>query len=825
MTVPVGSVAPPKTFGELLGALPDWARRHLLRTIIAAVAAGVIGYVANVWMMAVRYQGTADVPEGAPATASGNVIGGGLFWALGSSVVFGIVGYRQAAGKERFWREARGLPRTLAGLVRREGAAGQAHLLWGASAMLLAGLFLPPALGAMTAVAVLVATPTVLGSIITSSLFRLWQAAVKPLGPSAPRPTGIESMVVGVIGGGLALTAGMLISDRTIRGVLAAAAAAAAILISKQVRPPAAAVVLLVFVAAAVAVDVLFAATATADDGGLLECNGSWNEWLKECSGSAAVRRDSIAGGIASAIGAPLGGFVGGVVGSFPLTDPGSGEPLIFFDPTIHGGGQPGQVWWGGKWMDPNSAEFRTSYEQNVETVEELRAGHQMMEEFHERNRQYEEDRRQRILAEQDAARAERARQQQARETLNKIQDAAIARSGQERYEEVLNRLNANAFRPDGSVDVEYVNRMRNAVGRMLRTDQTISDEDLRPTNWVTEGMRETGATVFHVTTTVARVGAAYYTLGASEIAWQGVGAAKQIYGEPSVVEGVKNAAWYVAEENLPITTAGKLYRGEEVGVMDVVGDTLKATQVYRTGSTFVRGQSAGLRPRETWTADAVAAETGLSVEVRATSSARLPGGVPKPPTIHTSAVTKAEEALYGSGTAGRVPAGPPPPPPAGASADVVAAYERRVAQSQRWGHDLPDGYANQGGFVTREGTHVTSDVDLYAFRNADGSTLSAAQAAEVTAELQRRGLPVTHPDVASWVTKTPAEAALKEQLLQGGPAAVFNPQTVLTGRGHVGSAITDHGGTPPAPEPTAEAPTTWADQQALLRAELEGQQ
>lgn len=320
------ATATPQTFRELFAGAPSWLKGHVPRVIVATVSAGVVGYVSNVWIMAVRYQGTADVPAGAPATASGNVLSGALFWALAGSVVTGVVGYRQAAGKERFWREARGLPRTLAALVRHDGADARVHLLWGASAALLAGLVVPPALAGVTALAVLAAAPTVLGSIIATSLSRAWSAVVRPLGPSAPRPAGMGSMLVGLIGSGLALSAGMVLPGTDVRLALALALGALAMLASKRATPTGAAVVILLFALVASAVDVLFAGMAWADDGGFAECSASWSQWLRSCGGSAAVRHDSVAGALAAAVGAPVGGFLGSLLGSLPGIDQG-GEP------------------------------------------------------------------------------------------------------------------------------------------------------------------------------------------------------------------------------------------------------------------------------------------------------------------------------------------------------------------------------------------------------------------------------------------------------------------------------------------------------------------
>src|SRR5581483_3323611 len=120
-------------------------------TVISAVVGGAIGYVINVWMMAVRYDGWQKVPSGSPATGSGNLLQGGLFWLLASSLVFAIASYWQAVGTRRFFSDLRTLPGMLVGLVRRDGRSSRSHLLWGAAVSLLAATVLSPAIGAVMA--------------------------------------------------------------------------------------------------------------------------------------------------------------------------------------------------------------------------------------------------------------------------------------------------------------------------------------------------------------------------------------------------------------------------------------------------------------------------------------------------------------------------------------------------------------------------------------------------------------------------------------------------------------------------------------------------
>ena len=89
--VPASLPAAPQTLGELLRGFPTFLRKSLPTVITSAVTAGVVGYVFNIWIMAVKYDGTNDIPKGTPATTGGNVLGGAVFWAIFSAVVFGIV--------------------------------------------------------------------------------------------------------------------------------------------------------------------------------------------------------------------------------------------------------------------------------------------------------------------------------------------------------------------------------------------------------------------------------------------------------------------------------------------------------------------------------------------------------------------------------------------------------------------------------------------------------------------------------------------------------------------------------------------------------------
>lgn len=148
-------------------------RSNLPTTIIVTLIGAAFGYVANVWLMAVKYEGS-DVPAGSAATGQSNLISGGLFWGIASTVIFGIGGYWKSVGTQRFFQDIRGLPAAIGSIFRQDGNAARVHLLWGAAASLVASQVISPATGAMMAVGLLATVPSLLGRFISTFVFRIW---------------------------------------------------------------------------------------------------------------------------------------------------------------------------------------------------------------------------------------------------------------------------------------------------------------------------------------------------------------------------------------------------------------------------------------------------------------------------------------------------------------------------------------------------------------------------------------------------------------------------------------------------------------------------
>ena len=354
--------------------LPDWIRANIPGLIATAIVSGVVGYAVNVWLMAVRYEGSVT-PEGAPATSKDNVLAGGLFWAMFPMVACSAIGYRRAVGRERFWRDVRRLPMTLVGLFRRDGSQGWVHLLWGSAVALAATLLVPPAVGAVLGVGLLIGAPTIVGSVLSTAFGQLWRLVGRVVAPTKDhRVAPILKVAVGILGWALAFVVGFVLPGEWIRLVLALACGATAVVLGRRTATGAVAAAVVVALAGYVIVEVLTAAPALADDGGFAECGSTLEGWIRNCAGAGEIRRRAVIAAIIAAQFGALGFVFGGFVGLDALAtgggawwdrlgfhelprgpiDPATGEALVVNDgrwtdvPVGH-------VFFEGQWSHPEA--------------------------------------------------------------------------------------------------------------------------------------------------------------------------------------------------------------------------------------------------------------------------------------------------------------------------------------------------------------------------------------------------------------------------------------------------------------------------------------
>ena len=315
---------PPATVGQLWKSVLHWIGSNFWKSLTSAIVSGAIGYAANLVLMLIVYNGFHKTGNG-PATGQGNLINGSLIWGLGSTVFFGIVGYRRAVGGERFWRDMRGLPVLAQRLLHKDGRLAHVHLLWGAGIALLTMQFISPWLGAILAIGLFTALPSFLMKVLAGFFMRVWSAISGRFGPGVAPPVGPIGMVVGMLGATIAMAAGFFVADPLLKFLMAAGCGAAAWFLARRGSPPATpGLVLLVLgaaVLAALAIDLL-PALALADDGGLPENNGSITQWWAS-SGSRTLLIYSTPGGAAGALGAPVGMALGNLNGLFLDEPPG----------------------------------------------------------------------------------------------------------------------------------------------------------------------------------------------------------------------------------------------------------------------------------------------------------------------------------------------------------------------------------------------------------------------------------------------------------------------------------------------------------------------
>lgn len=354
--------------------LPDWIRHNVVGLVVTAAVSGAVGYVVNVWLMAVRYEGSVT-PEGAPAVSKDNVLAGGIFWAMFPMVVCSAIGYRRAVGGERFWQDVRRLPMTLVGLFRRDGSHGWVHLLWGAAIALAATLIVPPAVGAVLGVGLLIGAPSIVGSVLSSAFAQLWRLVGKVVAPTKDhRVAPVLKIAVGILGWAVALVIGFVLPGEWIRLVLALGCAAGAFVLGRKVSAGTVPATAAALVFGYLVVDLITAVPALADDGGFAECGSTLEGWIRNCGGAGEIRRRALIGAIIAAQFGAIGFIFGGAVGSAAVTsgggawwdrlgldelprgplDPATGEALV-----VNDGRWPdvpvGHVYFEGEWAHPEA--------------------------------------------------------------------------------------------------------------------------------------------------------------------------------------------------------------------------------------------------------------------------------------------------------------------------------------------------------------------------------------------------------------------------------------------------------------------------------------
>jgi len=166
------------------------------------------------------------------------------------------------------------------------------------------------------------------------------------------------------------------------------------------------------------------------------------------------------------------------------------GKPLPRWTPDSSPGengqtGKPGYILVEGNWEDPDYAEERMR-----QLRERDKERNTFWNDVQDKSQQWLQDRHQQLEAE---AAAERKVRQDAADSLERIKQIA-RRHG---YDDILERADGVAVNPDGSINVDYVNRLKDTLKHRIGRDIAAPAGKPTTADWVSDGLSMTAKEVF----------------------------------------------------------------------------------------------------------------------------------------------------------------------------------------------------------------------------------------------------------------------------------------------------------------------------------------
>ncbi|MGE3362367.1 MAG: hypothetical protein AB7I34_02800 [Rhizobiaceae bacterium] len=333
---------------QFWNAVKRWLKQNSGAAVQSAIVGALLGYALNFVMSLTLFSGAFGGTQG----GLGGLLNNTIFFGILSTVFFGLIGFRRAVGKERFWQAIHNAPKNIAMLFKRDGAAARVHLLWGVAISFLAMQFISPWLGAAVAVGFLAAVPSLIGRVIAALLSRLWSSFTRSVAPTKGQEIEASvAMLVGMMGSAVALLVGGLIPSAGAKLAVAGGCILLAFMLRKS--GPGAALPLILIGLAALLNDLLHPIAALADhcvrgEPGCHIPDVLRNPLVGDGDGAPelsllGVAYDSTGGGVGAGLMAPIGLGMGWVAGQDPGSSSGGypfgdGSPPLDGDDSFGGG-------------------------------------------------------------------------------------------------------------------------------------------------------------------------------------------------------------------------------------------------------------------------------------------------------------------------------------------------------------------------------------------------------------------------------------------------------------------------------------------------------
>ena len=311
--------------GQVFAQWGRWTRGHWRMTLVLSVAAFLVGWVWNTYIMAVDLGGSAVGPGTETAATAEGHTGNVVYWLLLFSLVGGLVSYGWSRGWRSFGSDIVSLPRRFGEAITRGPAAAVAMVLWGMSISLIISTLISSAVSGVLGLVLLTLAATPVGVVLNFALIRVWRGLVGVVAPNAgARLAGMLSPFMVMVGEALGLFVDWMVGAWLVGLILGIGCAVGSMLIVRGAPAPRAAA-LLVVGGAMVAMQAVQVRMAYADDGGWSECVssdgspctgiGGFFDWLSSPGADVVIAHGAV-GGVAAAVGALLGvGLGAGMAG------------------------------------------------------------------------------------------------------------------------------------------------------------------------------------------------------------------------------------------------------------------------------------------------------------------------------------------------------------------------------------------------------------------------------------------------------------------------------------------------------------------------------